>query len=254
MQATELSNANANLAGSPLRALMLLVGAIGCGVLASVSWMLDKNETGFVLLDGKQVVAQVPTMVVLAILGMIAVGGVGLLMAFLKDVRLRTSIGWCFDWCIQHPKTGCIVIAVIAFGAFDLYEVMVDAEARRYNRDKPNESARLPPPCSSELPFSPVEVPQTEGPSALHSDEIDTLVARYNNGESTRQLATALGIDRKTVYATEQPGQPGLAAWDLINQTIAAYWKANNWDPVTDQDITEMVEDPDSPFEYVYEV
>ena len=63
-----------------------------------------------------------------------------------------------------------------------------------------------------------------------------------------------LGIDRKTVYATEQPGQPGLAAWDLIYQTIAAHWKANNFGPVTDQDITELVEDPDSPFEHVYEV
>ena len=54
-------------------------------------------------------------------------------------------------------------------------------------------------PCSSELPFNTIEVPQIKGPSSLHTDEIDTLVARYNNGESTRHLATALGIDRKTV-------------------------------------------------------
>jgi hypothetical protein len=138
VQASEQSNTHPNPTGSMLRALMLLVGAVGCGVLASVSWMLDKNESGFVLLDREKVVSQVPTVVVLLMLGMIAVGGVGLLMALFKDTRLRASIGWCFNWCKRYPKTAIVILAVITFGAFDLYEVMVNADARRNNRDMPN--------------------------------------------------------------------------------------------------------------------
>ncbi|MFT7650515.1 MAG: DNA-binding CsgD family transcriptional regulator [Candidatus Poriferisodalaceae bacterium] len=86
---------------------------------------------------------------------------------------------------------------------------MVGLIGQLSNRDKPNESDKLPPPCSSELPFTGVEIPETDGHSTLRDDEIDLLVVRYDNGESTGQLAVALGINRNTVsHHLERRGIP----------------------------------------------
>ncbi len=123
-------------AASPLRGLLLLAGAVGFSVLATWMWMLGRVDGQFVLLDKETVAATLPLVLVLAVVGCAALGMAGVIWALMRDGQLRGAIGWCLAWCKSHPLLAAMVLIVAALGAMDLYEVLVDAEARRFNRGK----------------------------------------------------------------------------------------------------------------------
>jgi hypothetical protein len=121
---------------SPLRAAMLLAGAVGCGLLSVWIWMIGRENGRFVLLDHETKVATLPNLLVVAA-GLGAVlGVVGVVWASLKDARLRASVGWCVAWAKSHPKLALLLAAVAAFGAIDLYEVFLGHEPRHHDPAK----------------------------------------------------------------------------------------------------------------------
>ncbi len=121
---------------SPVRGMMLLAGAVGCGLLSVWLWMLGRVDGRFVLLDREHVAATLPDWLVLATAAGAGLGFIGLVLAFLHDARLRSGLAWCFTWMKQHRTASCIIAVIIALGAIELYELFVDAEARRYNRNQ----------------------------------------------------------------------------------------------------------------------
>ncbi len=121
---------------SPLRAMLLILGAAGTGMLSVWSWMLERVNGSFVLRDGEQIVARLPIGEVIAVLLATALGGIGVIWALLRDQRLRTTIAWIIQWIKQHPLAAGVMAIVLMLGVVDGYELFVDAETRRWNRDK----------------------------------------------------------------------------------------------------------------------
>ena len=119
---------------SPLRAIMLAAGALGLGLCSIWIWMLGREDGRFVLVDMTVVAATLPTMLVLAAAACAGLGCAGVVWALLRDQRLRGALAWCAAWIKLHPAMALFIAAIAAFGAVDVYELFVDAEARRYDR------------------------------------------------------------------------------------------------------------------------
>lgn len=134
--ATPMISSSAQGAASPIRGMMLLAGAVGCGLLSIWIWMLGRVDGRFVLLDREHVAATLPNWLVMATAAGAGLGFAGLVWALLRDSRLRSAIAWCFTWMKQHRLASCLIAAIIALGAIDLYELFVDAEVKRYNRSE----------------------------------------------------------------------------------------------------------------------
>ena len=121
---------------SRLRGSMLLAGAVGCGLLSIWIWMLGRVDGKFVLIEREVVAATIPSWLVLLATAGAGLGLVGSLWALMRDQRLRSAIAWCVQWIKTHPLASLIIALVIAAGAIDFYELFVDAEIKRYNRDQ----------------------------------------------------------------------------------------------------------------------
>ena len=121
---------------SPLRALLLSAGAFGFGLLSVWIWMLGSEDGRFVLLDMGVIAATLPTPLVFAAAAGAGLGVAGFIWALLRDERLRGTLAWCVTWGKRHPALAILITAIAAFGAIDFYELFVDAEARRYNRNE----------------------------------------------------------------------------------------------------------------------
>jgi hypothetical protein len=117
-----------------LRAAMLLAGAIGAGLMSVWAWMLNRVDGRFVLMDQKVEVAVLPKALVLGAVAAFCIGAAGVVWALRSDSRLRATLTWLWRQARAHPLLAALLMLAMALGAADFYELFIDAEARRWNR------------------------------------------------------------------------------------------------------------------------